>query len=90
VHITGKYGTRYGASLRKQIRKIEIAQHAKYTCGFCGKNSVKRVVSTLGCVLLLPCTRQAACPLIRLLLARGPVHTIILEHTACAEPLRLS
>merc|ERR1711998_714075 len=42
VHITGKYGTRYGASLRKQIKKIEITQHAKYTCTFCGKDTVKR------------------------------------------------
>ena len=33
VHITGKYGVRYGASLRKQIKKIEVTQHAKYTCG---------------------------------------------------------
>ena len=24
---------RYGASLRKQIKKIEVTQHAKYTCG---------------------------------------------------------
>ena len=32
VHITGKYGVRYGASLRKQIKKIEVTQHAKYTC----------------------------------------------------------
>ncbi|RMZ74311.1 60s ribosomal l43 [Pyrenophora seminiperda CCB06] len=31
VGITGKYGTRYGASLRKQVKKME-----------CGKNSVKR------------------------------------------------
>jgi len=40
--VVGKYGTRYGASLRKQIKKIEITQHAKYTCLFCGKDSVKR------------------------------------------------
>lgn len=40
--ITGKYGTRYGASLRKQIKKIEITQHAKYTCLFCGKDAMKR------------------------------------------------
>lgn len=33
----GKYGTRYGASLRKQVKKMEITQHAKYTCTFCGK-----------------------------------------------------
>ena len=42
VGVVGKYGTRYGASLRKQIKKIEITQHSKYTCGFCGKDSVKR------------------------------------------------
>jgi large subunit ribosomal protein L37Ae len=27
VGVCGKYGTRYGASLRKQIKKIEISQH---------------------------------------------------------------
>uniref|UniRef100_A0A7S1V704 Ribosomal protein L37a n=1 Tax=Sexangularia sp. CB-2014 TaxID=1486929 RepID=A0A7S1V704_9EUKA len=43
VGITGKYGTRYGATLRKQIKKQEISQHAKYTCSFCGKDSVKRL-----------------------------------------------
>ena len=37
VGIMGKYGTRYGASLRKMVKKIEISQHAKYTCSFCGK-----------------------------------------------------
>jgi len=42
VGIVGKYGTRYGASLRKQAKKTEILQHAKYTCQFCGKDSVKR------------------------------------------------
>ena len=44
VGITGKYGTRYGASIRKVLRKIEISQHAKYTCPFCGKLSMKRKV----------------------------------------------
>lgn len=29
VGIAGKYGTRYGASLRKLVKKIEISQHAK-------------------------------------------------------------
>lgn len=33
----GKYGTRYGASLRKQIKKIEVSQHSRYFCSFCGK-----------------------------------------------------
>ncbi|KAJ2910329.1 60S ribosomal protein L43 [Coemansia aciculifera] len=42
VGITGKYGTRYGASLRKQVKKMEITQHASYICTFCGKESVKR------------------------------------------------
>ena len=42
VGITGKYGTRYGASLRKTIKKMEVEQHAKYTCQFCGKDSMKR------------------------------------------------
>merc|ERR1712116_51571 len=42
VGITGKYGTRYGASLRKMVKKMEITQHAKYTCSFCGKDAMKR------------------------------------------------
>lgn len=42
VGITGKYGTRYGATLRKLMRKIEISQHSTYRCAFCGKDSVKR------------------------------------------------
>ncbi|XP_030743505.2 60S ribosomal protein L37a-like [Echinops telfairi] len=44
VGIVGKYGTRYGASLRKMVKKIEISQHAKYTCSFCGKTKTKRHV----------------------------------------------
>lgn len=37
VGIVGKYGTRYGASLRKVIKKMEVSQHSKYFCNFCGK-----------------------------------------------------
>ncbi|KAJ8085342.1 60S ribosomal protein L43 [Marasmius tenuissimus] len=33
---------RYGASLRKQVKKIEISQHSRYTCSFCGKDTVRR------------------------------------------------
>jgi len=40
--ITGKYGVRYGSSLRKVVKKMEISQHSKYTCVFCGKDTVKR------------------------------------------------
>ncbi|KAJ3333756.1 signal transducing kinase of the PAK [Blyttiomyces sp. JEL0837] len=42
VGVSGRYGTRYGASLRKQVRKFVVTQHAKYTCTFCGKDAVKR------------------------------------------------
>mmetsp|Transcript_5330 Transcript_5330/g.7858 ORF Transcript_5330/g.7858 Transcript_5330/m.7858 type:complete len:95 (-) Transcript_5330:70-354(-) len=45
VGITGKYGTRYGATLRKLLRKIEVSQHSAYICSFCGKNRVKRVAT---------------------------------------------
>lgn len=44
VGIVGKYGTRYGASLRKMVKKIEITQHSKYTCSFCGKVSTFVIV----------------------------------------------
>merc|ERR1712198_710931 len=44
VGITGKYGTRYGASLRKMVKKIEVSQHGKCTCVFCGKDTMKRKV----------------------------------------------
>ncbi|GAB0496584.1 hypothetical protein MMPV_007897 [Pyropia vietnamensis] len=43
--LMGKYGTRYGASLRKQAKTMEVAQRMKYTCSFCGKSSVKRTAA---------------------------------------------
>ncbi|KAK0732861.1 ribosomal protein L37ae [Apiosordaria backusii] len=50
VGISGKYGTRYGASLRKLVKKQEVSQHARYTCTFCGKDSVRRsAVGIWGC-----------------------------------------
>jgi large subunit ribosomal protein L37Ae len=50
VGIVGKYGTRYGASLRKQVKVTEITQHARYTCQFCGKvrKFVEQVLKFVG------------------------------------------
>ncbi|XP_016050441.1 60S ribosomal protein L37a-like [Erinaceus europaeus] len=42
VGILGKYRTRYGISLQRMVKKIEISQHTKYTCSFCGKTKMKR------------------------------------------------
>merc|ERR1712018_840719 len=42
VGVVGKYGTRYGASLRKTVKKMEITQHSKYLCTFCGKEAMRR------------------------------------------------
>jgi large subunit ribosomal protein L37Ae len=58
VGITGKYGTRYGQKLRKQVKAIEILQRTKYTCPFCGKNSVKR--SAVGIWKCKACRRSIA------------------------------
>lgn len=44
VGIVGKYATRYGASLRKMVKKIEVSQHATYACPFCGKQALRRQV----------------------------------------------
>ena len=40
--IVGKFGTRYGASLRKVVKKFEITQRAKYVSPFSGKECVRR------------------------------------------------
>ena len=47
VGICGKYGTRYGASLRKVVKKFEITQHAKYVSPFSGKVSIKHNYSSV-------------------------------------------
>ena len=39
VGICGKYGCRYGASIRKVVKKFEITQRAKYVSPFSGKVS---------------------------------------------------
>ncbi|GMH41951.1 hypothetical protein BSKO_09870 [Bryopsis sp. KO-2023] len=58
VGIVGKYGTRYGASLRKIVKKIEISQHSKYFCQFCGKYAFKRVA--VGIWKCKPCNKVIA------------------------------
>ncbi|KAL1787995.1 septin-5 isoform X2 [Sigmodon hispidus] len=58
VGIFGKYGTRYGASLWKMVKKIEISQHAKYTCSFCGKTKMRR--RAIGIWLCASCMRTVA------------------------------
>ncbi|OCF45395.1 60S ribosomal protein L37a [Kwoniella heveanensis CBS 569] len=58
VGVTGKYGTRYGASLRKTVKKMEITQHARYTCPNCGKNAVKR--TAVGIWKCKGCAKQYA------------------------------
>ncbi|XP_036982086.2 60S ribosomal protein L37a-like [Artibeus jamaicensis] len=42
VGIVGEYGTRYGSSLRKRAKNIEISQRVKYTCSVRGKTKMKR------------------------------------------------
>lgn len=37
VGVTGKYGTRYGSSIRKIVKKFALQQRAKYVCPACGK-----------------------------------------------------
>jgi hypothetical protein len=44
VGITGKYGTRYGASLRKIIKKFEISQHQRYFNPFTGAVLYKMLI----------------------------------------------
>ena len=40
--VMGRYGARYGANPRKRARKLEVSQHAKHFCSFCGKFSCRR------------------------------------------------
>ena len=42
VGIVGKYGTKFGATLRKIVKKFEVTKKAKYLSPFSGKECVKR------------------------------------------------
>lgn len=43
--IVGRYGTRYGATNRKVLKKMEVTQHATFPCSFCGRNTVRRLAT---------------------------------------------
>ena len=58
VGITGKYGTRYGQKLRKQVKAIEILQRKKNICPFCGKKSIRR--TAVGIWKCRACNRTVA------------------------------
>ena len=45
VGIVEKYGTRFGATLRKIVKKFEISQHATYDTPFCGKKTINKTAS---------------------------------------------
>lgn len=42
VGITGKYGPRYGSTLKKRAKICMDAQRKRYECTFCGKQSLRR------------------------------------------------
>jgi large subunit ribosomal protein L37Ae len=42
----GRYGTRYGVSLRKRVRDVLLKRYAKHTCPFCeAKGTVYRITT---------------------------------------------
>jgi large subunit ribosomal protein L37Ae len=55
VGICGKYGTRYGATLRKLVKKIEISQHAKV----CSKRGGGGPVGASACAPPVPPATRA-------------------------------
>ena len=43
VKSAGRFGPRYGKSVRKKITEIESKQHKKQICPFCKKPKLKRL-----------------------------------------------
>jgi large subunit ribosomal protein L37Ae len=43
VGSTGRFGTRYGATIRKRVRKIELELKKKHVCPSCDSVKVRRV-----------------------------------------------
>merc|ERR1712085_157933 len=58
VGITGRFGVRYGATLRKLVRRVEAGQRARYVCPHCGKLAVRRKAA--GIWNCKPCKRNFA------------------------------
>ncbi|MEM1906241.1 MAG: 50S ribosomal protein L37ae [Thermosphaera sp.] len=46
VKIAGRYGTRYGSTLRKKVRDILMKRYAPHQCPFCGYQGKVVRVST--------------------------------------------
>ncbi|MHA1866299.1 MAG: 50S ribosomal protein L37Ae [Candidatus Heimdallarchaeaceae archaeon] len=42
VGSTGRFGTRYGSTIRKRVREVENRSKAKYKCPKCLKRTFKR------------------------------------------------
>ena len=42
VGIMGKFGTRYGAALKKMAKKLIESSASTYVCPFCGKDAIRR------------------------------------------------
>ncbi|MHA1686465.1 MAG: 50S ribosomal protein L37Ae [Candidatus Heimdallarchaeaceae archaeon] len=42
VGTTGRFGARYGSTIRKRVRKVEERSKAKYRCPVCFKLTFKR------------------------------------------------
>ncbi len=43
VGSTGRFGTRYGATIRKRVKKIDDVLKAKHICPSCDSNKVRRM-----------------------------------------------
>ena len=41
----GRFGARYGRSIRAKLVKVEVKQRKKQKCPYCGKLGVKRLSS---------------------------------------------
>jgi len=43
----GRYGPRYGATIRRRVLEVEQRQRRKHTCPSCGRVSVRRISTAL-------------------------------------------